>query len=82
MKGWRVSESGCTENRIVVKCEYVSSETYKCRLYNQGESKSPVYRVRYPPRRRLTTEQKEDIDVVSIMHTSMRYDRPPCEYIV
>ena len=35
MKGWRTSASDCTVNQIVVKYEFVSSETFKCRLCNR-----------------------------------------------
>ena len=35
MKGWRTSASDCTGNQIVVKYEFVSSETFKCRVCNR-----------------------------------------------
>ena len=35
MKGWRTSASDCTGNQIVVKYEFVSSETFWCRLCNR-----------------------------------------------
>ena len=35
MKGWRTSASDCTGNQIVVKYEFVSSETFRCRLCNR-----------------------------------------------
>ena len=34
MKGWRASASDCTGNQIVVKYEFISSETFRCRLCN------------------------------------------------
>ena len=35
MKGWRTSASDCTGNQIVVKYEFVSTETFTCRLCNR-----------------------------------------------
>ena len=38
MKGRRASASDCTGNQIVVKYEFVSSESFKCRVCNGDAS--------------------------------------------
>ena len=35
MKSWRTSASDCTGNQIVVKYEFISTETFRCRLCNR-----------------------------------------------
>ena len=78
MKGWRTSALDCTGNQIVVKYEFVSSESFKCRLCNrrelckslEKEEKKLVKGKRYLflcGEENLTEDKREELDKISLL---------------